>query len=219
LAADEDETVRAAALFAEALQLHAKDGEQMGVMFCLLGLGKLAAVNDSLPFATLLLGAAEALRDERGVSLPQDHRAPYEGCMMRLRAGLDELQFTALWEEGRTLALDQTVERAATLAATLARQASSTAVADGSLRPGNLSMSGAAGSTMPLSPREREVLRLIVAGQSDRQIAETLFISHRTAQGHVAHIFDKLGVNSRTAAATTAIRLGLVAAPVLRPPD
>jgi len=55
-----------------------------------------------------------------------------------------------------------------------------------------------------------DVLRLLVAGHSDRHIAEALFISHRTAQGHVASIFNKLGVNSRTAAATTAIRFGLV---------
>jgi DNA-binding NarL/FixJ family response regulator len=55
-----------------------------------------------------------------------------------------------------------------------------------------------------------EVLRLLVAGHTDRQIADALFISHRTAQGHVAGIFNKLGVNSRTAAATAAIRDGLV---------
>jgi DNA-binding NarL/FixJ family response regulator len=61
-----------------------------------------------------------------------------------------------------------------------------------------------------LSAGEQEVLQLLVAGHSGRQIAETLFISHRTAQGHVGSIFNKLGVNSRTAAATTAIRLGLV---------
>jgi two-component system NarL family response regulator len=72
---------------------------------------------------------------------------------------------------------------------------------------GAVARTAAAGAQ--LSPREREVLQLLVAGQSDRQIAEALFISHRTAQGHVGNIFNKLGVSSRTAAATTAIRLGL----------
>ena len=61
-----------------------------------------------------------------------------------------------------------------------------------------------------LTARELEVLRLLVAGHTDRQIAEELFISRRTAQGHVASIFNKLGVNSRTAAATAALRDGLV---------
>lgn len=55
-----------------------------------------------------------------------------------------------------------------------------------------------------------DALRLLVAGHSDRQIAATLFISHRTAQGHVGSIVNKLGVNSRTAAATTTMWLGLV---------
>lgn len=54
--------------------------------------------------------------------------------------------------------------------------------------------------------------RLLVADRSDREIADGLFISHRTAQGHVAAIFGKLRVNSRTAAATAALAAGLVTA-------
>ena len=65
------------------------------------------------------------------------------------------------------------------------------------------------GQSGGLTAREREVLLLLVAGMTDRQIAETLFISHRTTQVHVAGIFSKLGVNTRTAAATAALRLGL----------
>ena len=57
------------------------------------------------------------------------------------------------------------------------------------------------------------MLRLVVAGQTDREIAEALFIGHRTAQTHVANILAKLGVSSRTAAATAAIAAGIVAAP------
>jgi len=56
----------------------------------------------------------------------------------------------------------------------------------------------------PLSSREREVLRLVAKGQSNRQIAARLFISEHTVAGHLAHIFDKLGVASRTAAAAFA---------------
>ena len=64
-----------------------------------------------------------------------------------------------------------------------------------------------------LTERELEVLGLVVAGQTDREIAEALFIGHRTAQTHVANILAKLGVSSRTAAATAAIAAGIVAAP------
>ncbi len=57
-----------------------------------------------------------------------------------------------------------------------------------------------------LSPRERDVLRLLVNGKSDREIAAALFISPRTVMRHVTGILNKLGVSSRTAAASLAIR-------------
>ncbi len=60
-----------------------------------------------------------------------------------------------------------------------------------------------------LSPREGEVLRLLVAGASNRQIAEQLVISDATAKTHVAHILQKLGVRSRTLAIARARELGL----------
>ena len=60
------------------------------------------------------------------------------------------------------------------------------------------------GKSGALSPREREVLALVAAGQSNRQIADALAISEHTVARHMSNIFDKLGVNSRTAAATYA---------------
>ena len=65
-------------------------------------------------------------------------------------------------------------------------------------------------STSVLTQRELDVLRLIVDGQPDREIAETLFISPRTVTTHVTNILNKLGVNSRSAAVAYAVRNGLV---------
>lgn len=48
-----------------------------------------------------------------------------------------------------------------------------------------------------LSPREREILPLLAARWTDREIAHALCISHRTVTTHVSHIFSKLGINSR----------------------
>jgi NarL family two-component system response regulator LiaR len=62
-----------------------------------------------------------------------------------------------------------------------------------------------------LTPREREVLALIVEGKSNLQIARDLGISLSTARFHVSTIIDKLGVDNRTQAATLAVKLGLVA--------
>jgi DNA-binding CsgD family transcriptional regulator len=60
-----------------------------------------------------------------------------------------------------------------------------------------------------LSQREAEVLRLIVAGKSNRQIAEALVLSEKTVANHVLHIFNKTGTENRTAAAAFALRHGL----------
>ena len=60
-----------------------------------------------------------------------------------------------------------------------------------------------------LTAREREVLALVATGQTNRRIAETLFISESTAGVHVSNILGKLGVTSRTEAAAVAVRLGL----------
>jgi LuxR family maltose regulon positive regulatory protein len=62
----------------------------------------------------------------------------------------------------------------------------------------------------PLSQREEEVLRLIAAGLTNREIAERLIISAETAKKHVGNICDKLGVRNRTEAAARARELGLL---------
>ncbi|MFE1297146.1 AAA family ATPase [Streptomyces sp. NPDC058731] len=60
-----------------------------------------------------------------------------------------------------------------------------------------------------LTTRERDVLRLVSAGRTNRQIAEELFISPKTASVHVSNILAKLGVSGRGEAAAVAHRLGL----------
>jgi DNA-binding CsgD family transcriptional regulator/tetratricopeptide (TPR) repeat protein len=61
-----------------------------------------------------------------------------------------------------------------------------------------------------LSRREVEVLRLLATGRTNREIGEVLFISVKTVARHVSNIFDKLGVSSRTAAASVAHRHNLI---------
>jgi len=60
-----------------------------------------------------------------------------------------------------------------------------------------------------LSRREAEVLRLVVQGKSNREIAEALVISERTVANHLASIFSKTRVDNRAAATAFAIRHGL----------
>ncbi len=61
-----------------------------------------------------------------------------------------------------------------------------------------------------LTPREREVLLLAARGMTNRAIARTLGISDRTVQGHLANIYEKLHVSSRTEAVTKALQLGFI---------
>jgi NarL family two-component system response regulator LiaR len=65
-------------------------------------------------------------------------------------------------------------------------------------------------ATEPLTPREREVLGLVVEGYANKQIARRLLITEKTVKTHVSSILQKLGVPDRTAAAVLAIRQGLV---------
>src|SRR5215213_6342989 len=95
---------------------------------------------------------------------------------------------------------------------------------EGLARRGRLDLGDSLGSTpapVPPSPldalgltaREREVLGLVALGRTNAQIAETLFISPKTATVHVSNILGKLGVRNRVEAATIAHRLGVVPHP------
>jgi len=64
-----------------------------------------------------------------------------------------------------------------------------------------------------LSPRETEVLELVAEGLANKEIAAALSISENTVKTHVRHILDKLGLRSRTEAATYAVHQGLVPPP------
>jgi DNA-binding NarL/FixJ family response regulator len=63
-----------------------------------------------------------------------------------------------------------------------------------------------------LTRREHDVLRLIVLGQTNREIADTLNLTVSTVKTHVEHVIGKLGVSDRTQAAVRAIELGLASA-------
>jgi DNA-binding NarL/FixJ family response regulator len=61
-----------------------------------------------------------------------------------------------------------------------------------------------------LTAREVDVLRLLVRGLSNREIAEELVISRRTAGNHIAHIYSKIGVSNRALASLFAMKHGLM---------
>jgi DNA-binding NarL/FixJ family response regulator len=64
--------------------------------------------------------------------------------------------------------------------------------------------------SITLSARETEVLRLVAKGESNPQIAKSLFLSEATVKTHLLHAFEKLGVSDRTRAVTKAMELGII---------
>jgi len=69
---------------------------------------------------------------------------------------------------------------------------------------------GAVEQVEALTQRELDVLRLAAHGMTNREIGHELGISHRTVQGHLASVYAKLAVNSRTEAVTEALRRGWI---------
>ena len=124
-------------------------------------------------------------------------RARHERLVAATRGRLGKAAFEAAWATGLALTKDDAVAEA------------EGEVADGAASTPVAAEPAARGAAVDLSPRELEVLRLLAAGRSDREIGEALFISHRTVMRHVSNLLAKLAVDSRTAAAAYAHRHGL----------
>ncbi len=84
-----------------------------------------------------------------------------------------------------------------------------------SLRRGQVTVRQSAAVCGPNEPtaRELEVTTLLAQGMSNRQIAANLFISEHTVRNHLGHVFNKLGVNSRTQAVVRAGQIGWLRLP------
>ncbi len=144
--------------------------------------------------ALRLFGAAEALRRAIGI-LDSWHLQPRRAAALSTaRRGLTESAGDAAVAAGHALQLGEAVELA-------------TAVAE-EIR-GGPSAPSSASQTHGLTAREMEVLRFAAGGQSDKEIGALLHISSRTVSRHLQSIYNRLGVNTRTAAAARARELGL----------
>ncbi len=180
--------VSALAAYRNALVLWAGIGERWASIKALVGLAEIAATGRQPETAAVLLGVVDQRASETGAGVFPVDRGHYERATSAASAALGEKRLAELRAEGRTLSTASVVERALSITAVSRRRSDP----DG------------------LSRREREVLRLVVEGYSNAEIAQALFIGERTARTHVASILAKLGVSTRTAAATHAVRNNLV---------
>jgi DNA-binding CsgD family transcriptional regulator/tetratricopeptide (TPR) repeat protein len=182
---------QAAALFQASLAHVVPTQEWMVIAQSLEGLaGAVSGLGDLTAGATLL-GAAAGIRERFGTPVPPPWQDYYDRALATLLAGRDNPAFAAAWSAGQRFSPFEAIEYG------LALDVHPVAV-------------DASAHVSRLTTRERDVLRLLVDGRSNREIAERLFLSPRTVANHVSSIMSKLGLESRTAAASWAIRQGLV---------
>ncbi|MDQ2651701.1 MAG: tetratricopeptide repeat protein [Chloroflexota bacterium] len=199
----------AATRYAEALGLFLPMGNRVGIAQCLQKLARCALMRGLLSSATRLLGSSAALFSAIGVTPPPDRDPATDVASLKPR--LSPAEFARYWDAGWVLSPADAAAEALELAAELAEETpSSSGGGRGEVADGDLPPQAEAQASLGLTPREVEVLRLLAAGMSDREIATALSLSPRTVGWHVNHLLTKLDASSRTAAATAALRRGLI---------
>ena len=180
------------AAFAASMGLAYERNEQSWIAWSLIGAAHIAHAEGESATAARLLGAAMAIRETIG-----ERHQPDEERINVVRSVLGEERFAAEWREGTNMSQPQAIGVAQSVFA-----------ADDRRR--QTSQQDRLPRSVTLTTREREVLRLIVAGLSDKEIASALGITRRTASHYVAVIRRKLEVPSRAAAAALAVQSGLL---------
>jgi predicted ATPase/DNA-binding CsgD family transcriptional regulator len=192
----------AASRYAEALGLFRSMGNRVGIAQCLEEIARCATIRGHVTLAIRLLGSCVSLFGAIGATPPPDRDPTTDAAS--LSQMLSPAEFARAWDEGRALSPEEAANEALAVAADLA--AEDTVETHAVPVPVPAVESSSLAATLGLTPREVEVLRLLVEGMSDREIADALSISERTAGNHVQHAMLKIGVESRTAAAVFAVR-------------
>lgn len=168
----------------QSLRLRRKMSDVLGSVWCLEALAFVASTEERWEHAATLMGASAALSQDAGTPTGTfvDLGSVYSECQQQARKGLGDHGFDKAFAHGSKLDYEAAVEFA------VGEQAKSPKAAS---QPAPV-----------LTPRQREVAKLVAQGLTDRAIAKALVISERTAEGHVENILVKLGFTSRTQIAT-----------------
>jgi predicted ATPase/class 3 adenylate cyclase/DNA-binding CsgD family transcriptional regulator len=126
--------------------------------------------------AARMFGAAEAIRNRTGLVRFKIYDVGYERWVATVRNALERDEFDRAWDEGAALSTDEVIAYA--------------------LR-GHTGRKRPASGWTSLTPTERDVVRLVVEGLTNSDVGARLFVSPRTVQTHLTHIYAKLGVTSR----------------------
>ncbi|MEM6107683.1 LuxR C-terminal-related transcriptional regulator [Mycobacterium sp. 050272] len=140
---------------------------------CLAGL---AAGAGSHREAARLYGAADAVRQSTGVMRFKVYDDAYTTAIDAVREALGPSEFESAWTEGAALSVQEAIAYA---------------------RRGHGDRRRPTTGWGALTPTEHDVVRLVGEGLANNDIAKRLFISPRTVQSHLTHVYNKLGVSSR----------------------
>ena len=171
----------------DALACAADIGAYLGVPDILECLAVLADKASSHREAVRLLGAAQSIRQCIGSVRLKVHDAGYEACVAVLRETLGENDFDSGWAEGAALSTEEAIAYA---------------------QRGRGQRKRPTSGWGSLTPAEQDVVRLVAEGLGNNDIATRLFVSPRTVQSHLTHVYTKLGLASRVQLAQEAARHG-----------
>jgi predicted ATPase/DNA-binding CsgD family transcriptional regulator len=171
----------------EALAIAARTRAYTGTPDTFECLAALAVDTASHREAARLFGAADGIRQRIGQVRFKIFDAAYEASVAALRDAMGEKDFDSAWGEGAALSTDEAIAYAQRRRGERKRPASGWA---------------------SLTPTEREVVRLVSEGLANNDIATRLFVSPRTVQTHLTHVYTKLGLTSRVQLAQEAARHG-----------
>jgi DNA-binding CsgD family transcriptional regulator len=148
----------------------------LGVSDSLECLGTLAGTAGSHREAARLFGASQAVRQRIGEVRFQVWDTGYEASVAVSRDAIETQDFDAAWAEGMALSTEEAIAYA---------------------QRGRGQRKRPVSGWGSLTPTERDVVRLVSEGLGNKDIAARLFVSPRTVQTHLTHVYTKLGLNSR----------------------
>jgi predicted ATPase/DNA-binding CsgD family transcriptional regulator len=184
------------ACHAESLPLRREYGDPRGLAVWLEAVASLLADLGNPAQAAMTLGTTGALRESIGAPLYGNELFDYERVVSGIREAVGDAIFAERIEAGSAMSHDAAIELAIGEVSRLLEEASAAIATE-------------AAAPFDLTPRELDVLRLVMQRSRDREIAEALQISPRTVARHLAGIFRKLGVQSRHDAAAKATEAGV----------
>ncbi len=196
-ALERGDVATAAEKFIDALDAYATIGDELGQADVIGLIG--ASTIGSDPFtAARLISAAQTVYERNNVQPTSPQALRVSALQVELRSSLGSDAFELAREVGQGWSLDDAVLEARARARSERALSPAPRIQETEPVFGNL------------TPRELDVLRLIAAGKSNREIADTLFITVHTTNHHVARILAKLECRNRAAAAALAFRWGLI---------